>query len=183
MEATVLRPSEAELVSRLAAGDVEALAPLYRRYGGEVRSLLVRIEPALGHEGADDVCQEVFLTFYETIGRYEERGRLRSWLFGIAVRKARGWRRRTWLRRALRLQHGDGAAAVALGQTDLDAQLDARRRLDRLIRQMPANWREVVVLRVIEGHSARQTAAILGISENAVATRLHRARRMLKGEA
>ena len=173
---------DAPLIDRLKSGDLDALGPLYQRYGGAVRSLLVRTEPSLGREGADDLCQEVFLVFIDTLPRYTEQGRLRSWLYGIAVRKARGWRRRTWVRRALGQQHGSAAAGVALQSERTDERLDARKKIDSLLRSLPARQREVVMLRMIEGLSGQETAEVLGISENAVNTRLHRARQALERE-
>ena len=166
---------DATLVDRLRAGDMQALGPLYARYGGAVRSLLVRTEPALGRSGAEDLGQEVFLTFLDTLERYQHEGRLRSWLYGIAVRKARGWRRRGWVRWALGRQHGEQAAGVSLHRDRTEERIEARRRVDQALASLPTGLREVIVLRRVEGLSARETARVLGISENAVNIRAHRA--------
>jgi RNA polymerase sigma-70 factor (ECF subfamily) len=171
---------DAHYVQRLADGDVDALGPLYERYGGAVRSMLARVEPKLGREGADDLCQEVFLTFVDTVGRYEERGRLRSWLYGIAVRKVQAWRRRGWVRRLLGKQHGSAVSGVALMRDRTEEQIAARQRIDLILKQLPDTQRAVVILRLVEGLSAEETAEVLGISVNAVGTRLHRARRSLE---
>ena len=97
--------------------------------------------------------------------------------YGIAVRKARGWRRRTWLQRTLRRSGGEAAAAVALTQARTEERLSAKRDIEAALSALPASQREVLVLSVIEGLSGREAAAVLGISENAVATRLFRARK------
>ena len=171
---------DAKLVDCLCNGDLDALGLLYQRYGKDVRSLLLRVEPSMRREDADDLCQEVFLTLVDTLNRYEEQGKMRSWLFGIAVRKARSWRRRRWTRFVLGRQHGEAAAGVSLQADRVEERVIARQRVDAVLRAMPASQREVVVLNVVEGLSARETAAVLGISENAVATRLHRARQALE---
>lgn len=173
-------PPDAALVLRLRAGDVQALGALYQRYGGAVRSVLLRVEPTMTHEDAADLCHEAFLTFRDTLDRYEHRDQLRSWLFGIALRKARAARRRRGWRHALRVQGASQAAGVSLYQGDDEARVDARRRIDRLLGALPEAQREVLVLHAIEGLSVQETAATLGLSDNAVSTRLYRARRALK---
>lgn len=175
--------NDAALVDLLRGGDLQALGPLFLRYGGEVRSLLLRIEPTMRPEDADDICQEVFLTLPGTLGRYTERGRLRSWLFSIAVRKSRAWRRRRWVRTLLGQQHGIDAAGVAKRASRTEEQIDARKQIDAIMQKLPAAQREVLVLNVVEGLSTQETADVLGISVNAVSTRLHRARRAMKGPA
>jgi RNA polymerase sigma factor (sigma-70 family) len=173
---------DADDVIKLRSGDLRALGPLYQRHGADVRSLLLRSSPVLGPEGADDLAQEVFLTFVDTIGRYEHQAKLRSWLYGIAIRKARAARRRHWVRSALRLQHGSAASGVATASDRTEERLAAKQRITAILAAMPATQREVVVLRLIQGLSGEETAQVLGISINAVATRLHRARAALEEE-
>lgn len=179
MSSVIASDIDARLVDRLQLGDPEALGPLYLRYGAAVRSFLARVVPALADEDVDDLCQETFMTFADGVHRYEHMGRLRSWLFGIAVRKARAAvRRRRW-RVAVGLQTGDAAAGVALGQPRADDRVDARRRIDRAMRGLPAPQREVLVLTVMEGLSVKEAASVLGIRENAASARLYRARQAL----
>jgi len=171
---------DASFVRALRAGDLEALGHLYRRHGGPVRTLLLRVEPMLSPEDAADLTHDTFLTFREGLDRYEHQGRLRSWLYGIAVRKAKATRRRRWWRQKLRFGGGERAAGVSLHREDDEARVDARRRIERLLAELPDAQREVLVLNAIEGLSVQDTAAVLGVSENAVSTRLYRARKQLK---
>lgn len=171
---------DAHDVRLLQAGELHALGPLYQRHGGEVRSMLLRTSPGLGPEGADDLAQEVFLTFIDTVGRYQHQGKLRSWLYGIGIRKARAWRRGRWLRGTLRRQHGIAASGTATAPDRTVERLEAREQIEVLLKALPQTQREVIVLRMIEGLSGEETAAVLGISENAVGTRLHRARQTLE---
>lgn len=120
------------------------------------------------------------MTFADGITRYEHIGRLRSWLFGIAVRKARAaLRRRRW-RRAVGFQTGAAAAGVALYQPRADDRVDARRRIEQLLDELPSAQREVLVLTTMEGLSVKEAAAVLNIRENAASARLYRARRALE---
>lgn len=173
---------DADLVARLVDGEMDALGSLYQRHGGAIRTFLRRVEPTLGIEDADDTCQETFLIFHRTLGRYEHRGKLRAWLFGIALKTARAQRRKHWWREILGLRRGDEAAGVALRRDDPAARVDARRRVVALLAALPAAQREVLVLTALEGLSVKEAAEVLGIPENAASTRLYRARAAL-GEA
>ena len=161
---------------------MQALGHLYARHGAAVRSVALRTDPASGPDVADEICQETFLAFFETLHRYEHRGNLKSWVFGIAIKKARGRRRRWWHRLGIRERAGAEAAGVALGREDVDARLDARARIDGLLRELPEAQREVIVLVHVEGMSVQEAASVLGISENAASTRLYRARAALGRE-
>lgn len=170
---------DAALVARLIDGEMEALGHLYQRYGGAIRTFLRRVEPTLGAEEADDTCQETFLTFHRTLRRYEHRGKLRAWLFGIALKTARAQRRKGWWRHLLGLRRGEEAAGVALRKDDPAARVDARRRVAAALESLPAAQREVIVLTALEGLSVKEAAEVLGIPENAASTRLYRARAAL----
>jgi len=77
---------------------------------------------------------------------------------------------------------GPEAESVADDQVAIDDATGDRQELDlvtRAISTLPANLKEPLVLRTIEGLSQAETAEVLGISEKAVETRLYRARRSL----
>ncbi|TNE91537.1 MAG: RNA polymerase sigma factor [Deltaproteobacteria bacterium] len=174
--------SDAALMARLARGDSSALGPLFMRYGKLAGSLMLRVEPSLSREQADDLVQEVFLTLLDTAPRYRESQRLKAWICGIAVRKARGWRRKHWLRRGLLERFTPERQVEALPSQ----RAEARQSIDHALRALPAGQREVLVLHVVEGLSGQEVAETLGLSENAVWVRLHRARKTLSalgGEA
>ncbi len=171
---------DAALMRRLAAGEAAALGPLYRRHAGRMRSVVLRVDPSMSHEEADDVVQEAFLTLHRTAGRYREMDRLESWLIGIAVRTARGWRRRRWVRqRLLRDNRRAAVAALSPSRSGPGDQVGARVDIERALAKLPAPQREVLVLHTIEGLSGQDIAQALGIRTNTVWTRLHRARQRL----
>lgn len=161
---------------RLAEGDPGGLGPLHQRYGAALGSLLLRVEPSLSHEQAEELVQESFITLFHSAGSYRDLGRLQSWIFRIGLNKARSWRRRSLFRRMLGRQQPRLTAGIAAENSGPDEQAEARLALARCMDRLSSSQREVLVLRVIEGLSQAETAELLGISENAVATRLHRAR-------
>ncbi len=172
--------SDAALMERLAAGDVTALAPLHHRHARGVTSLVLRLEPAAGLEEAEDVSQEVFLTLWETAGRYQEEGRLRSWLYGIAACKARGLGRRERSRRKALGLHSGRPVGIAAPGSRIDDRLAAQDQVGQALASLPPKQREVLVLSMVEGLSGDEVAAILGIRTGAVWVRLHRARKRLE---
>ncbi len=174
--------SDAELVARLRAGRPDALGPLYIRYGADVRRLALRLDPAADPATADDICQSVFLLFLDTLPRYEERGRLRSWLFGITTRQCRARRRRWWNRFRIHRSSGAASAGVAVGSASIDRRLEARQAVEQALERLPDAQREVLVLHHLEGMSIQEIALALDISENAVSTRLYRARRTMEAD-
>ncbi|MDD5307901.1 MAG: RNA polymerase sigma factor, partial [Deltaproteobacteria bacterium] len=172
-------PSDAELMAALARGEVACLEPLYLRYGDAVFRV---VRGVLGHASsaeADDICQSVFLTVLEKAPRYVETGKLRAWLFGVAIRKARSWQRRRWFRADLMKRSLDQVEAPSTDSPE--AALELRESLSRILGRLTHGQREVLLLRASEGLRGDEIAAALGISRNAVFTRLHRAQQVLDG--
>lgn len=126
-----------------------------------------------------DVVQETLVVAWTKLGGFRGDSSLKTWLTGIAVRVARGHQRSDsrW-RRWLGLERGVPAGAE-LTPDDRLAGLERQQRVHRVIRQLPANDREVIVLRYLESMSIDRMAGVLGISRNAVDTRLHRAKARL----
>jgi RNA polymerase sigma-70 factor (ECF subfamily) len=172
------------LLGRIANGDLEALGDLYVRHGPLVRAALAQFAPEIGPSEADELAQEVFLVVASSVKEFRGTAKVTTWLYGIALRKARAHRRGKSTRARLRNRHGDACAGVAEArQTDSpeheaivhEAALDALSRL-------PEPQRLVVWFHAVEGMTAEEIADVLGISPRTVWTRLHRARRRLVGE-
>ena len=171
---------DGQLTQRLADGDLDALGLLYQRHGAHVRSFLLRVEPSMSREDADDITQETFLTFHKKIHVYQEQGKLRSFLYGIGAKKMRAWRRKRWWRSTLRLQQGERASGTSLHRENAEARVTARDSMIKALEMLPSAQREVLILTVVEGLSVREAAQALGLQENAVSTRLYRAKKTLK---
>jgi RNA polymerase sigma-70 factor, ECF subfamily len=126
---------------------------------------------------AEDVSQETFVRAYRSFHRLRDRERFRSWLVRIAWRLALD-RRREAKRRERRetefIRQAPGASVE-----DVAVSSEFRRRLEQALDELPEGLRIVVVLAAMEGHSVAEVAALLGASEGAVKSRLHRARRKL----
>jgi len=163
---------------RLAAGEVDLLGKLYALHGSAVLRRLGCLVTDTSPAEADDLCQEVFLTAYRIAGRYRETGQLRSWLLGIAFKKARGWQRKRWLRMKLMLGFTESEVALARGSArpSPESALLAKERYAAALSTLPQGLRTVLLMHAGDKLSGQEIADILGLKVNAVWTRLHRAR-------
>lgn len=175
-----------DLLRRVAAGEVEAFAPLVASHQERLLRLCERLLGDL--EEARDAAQEVFLKAFRKAGSYRPRGQVYTWLYRIAVNHCLNLLRRRRVVRFLRLGEGDEEdAAPALDPADArpgpEGELAARRRwrvTRRAIERLPPGQRAVLVLVRFEGLSYREAARILEITEGAVESRLVRAMRHLE---
>ena len=173
-------PDDEQLVAILATGEMYPLAKLYVRYGAMVKEAIRRFAPEISVAEAEEVGQDVFLALAQSAGNYQKNGKFKSWLFGIAVNKARRWRRFTWVRRNLLERHRKdpvGIFAVKGSTPEVDAEI--RDELRHAFKVLPAAQREVLVLHAVDGFTGEEIAQILDIKPNTVWTRLHRARKTM----
>lgn len=176
-----------ELLEALRARDPSAIREVVDQHARR----LYRAARGLGFSAADadDLAQEVFLTFLETLDRFEGRSTVGTWLFGILHHKARE-RRRAHARE-------DSTAEV---EEAFEKRFDARGHwqqppvdADRLVESrqagamlrdcldaLPAQQREAFHLRQVEELSAAEAARIVGCTTNHIGVLLHRARLKLR---
>jgi RNA polymerase sigma-70 factor, ECF subfamily len=177
MEAQRGDGDDREIMSRLAAGDREALAPLmdlhYRRLYRIALAYLRQRDDAL------DVVQEAFVRAFLAAPRWDGTA-AGPWLSRITVNLAIDrWRRNR--RRAdtfTPLVEGDHAASLADGKPAPDRTVQAREtgeRLQRALGRLPERQRAVVVLRHYQELSLEEIAHTLGMSLGTVKSSLHRA--------
>ncbi len=176
------------LLAEAGRGRPEAFAPLVERHQGRILRLCERF---LGDpEEARDAAQEVFLKAFRHAAGAEPRGLLSTWLYRIAVNHCLNrLRRRNVLRfvpfsRTSPAPDGEGVEPDPRDPgPDPEAAASARerwRRTRRAIERLPPSQRAVLLLAKFEGLSYREIAAVLGVTEGAVESRLVRAMRRLQ---
>ena len=164
---------DGELVARFRAGEGAAFDRLVLAHQGRVVRLVHRL---LGRpQEVDDVVQEVFLSVLENLRRFRGECRFSTWLTRIVVSKCRSHQR--WRLRRLRLWLAACRSEVGRASNSSSAASDA---VCRAVDQLPAKYREPVVLRYFEDLSVPEIGEALGISAGAVEVRLTRARQKLK---
>lgn len=181
--ATLGREDEdtAGLVARFKAGDADAFSRIYRRYYERVYAYL-RVALRDSHE-AEDITQQVFISVFQKIGKYERRSQpFRSWLFRITRNAAI-----SQLRKAGRLESTDPVAlaeqlADEPASGDLDPVLDwiTDRDLSVLVERLPLPQRQALILRFSFGMNSTEAARVLGRKSSDVRMLQHRALEYLR---
>jgi RNA polymerase sigma-70 factor (ECF subfamily) len=142
-------------------GHPGAAAGVWDRFSSMVRGVLRR---SLGPGGEiDDLVQVTFLRLFEQIGALRDPEALRSFVFGIALRVARGELRRRRVRRWLRLSDDGVVPEVAREGEDVEAR-EALARLYAILNRIDDEARLVFVLRHVEGLELTEVAAALEVS-------------------
>jgi RNA polymerase sigma factor (sigma-70 family) len=175
--------TEHELIRRARVGDEDAFAELVKMHADRVYRTLRRF--GLASSEADEVAQEVFLRAWRGLPRFEERAQFSTWLYRIAFNEAQRRRsRREPLRAEPDPDRDDPVVSLPepshLGPEAQTLEHEFERTLDRALGALPAEWRDAVVLRDIEGFSTHQGAEIVGVREAAFKSRLHRGRMRLR---
>jgi RNA polymerase sigma-70 factor (ECF subfamily) len=178
MSAMVEMPTEPDLAVQFRQGDDSAFDRIVERHSAEVAALANRL---LGWPGeVDDVVQEVFIAAFLGLRKFRGQCRLRTWLFTITVNKCRGWRFR---RRRSSLANGDDTESIAgLDPSSDKAAMDkeAFAKVRGAVQALPQKYREVIVLKYLQGLETNEACKLLGVTANAMEVRLNRARAKLK---
>lgn len=165
-----------ELVARAARGDAGAWTALVDRHLGPVVSFAWY---RLGDRAeAEDVAQETMLRFSKKALTWEPNGaQVRTWLYRVAgnlcIDRQRARRPETPIEDATEV-------AVIDLQPHLDGRLDAGRAVRRALSALPERQQVALILVYYQGHSVREAAEILRISEHAAESLLARARRSVR---
>jgi RNA polymerase sigma-70 factor (ECF subfamily) len=183
--------AENPFLERLKNGDPLAFERLVNERSGDVYALLYRLtgDP----EDARDLTQETFLSAFRHVGRFRGDADLKTWLYRIAVNQARN-RWRWWKRRrkdatvsldepdrtrqeplSLRLQDTKGPNPE---QVALENEREAA--IGEALKTLSSVYREVVILRDLEGMAYDEIATALEISIGTVKSRLARGRLELR---
>jgi RNA polymerase sigma-70 factor (ECF subfamily) len=150
------------------SGDRAAFGALYERFAGYVHAvLLARLPP---HD-APDLVQDVFLQAFQRLPGLREPGAFAGWLATIARNRATDFLRQRHVTEEL---HDSAAPEAAL-----DARLDADRAIGA-IRLLPEAYRETLLLRLVQGLTGPEIAAITGLTPESVRVNLHRGFKLLR---
>ncbi len=176
--------SDADLIALAQSGDDRAFAVLVDRYESAVAATVIGM---LGRgDDADDVGQETFIRFHRALGNFRGESSLKTYLVHIAMNlslNALKRRRRSLLRFVSREDSNDEIASLPEPRAGPGGEIDAG-ELQALVRAAVARLNEkhraVVVLRLFNDCSTRETAELLGVPEGTVLSRLSRAMKELE---
>lgn len=161
-----------ELLERFAAGDLEAFEVLFRQHQKEVYSWIVRIVRDTGI--AEDLTVETFWRIYKYRDRFRPDGNFQAWARRIATNAALDHLRHARRETSLPEYLPDSPAA------DSAVRREDRARLRKAFHELPAKYRLVATLALVEEESYSDIAHAAGISESLVKVRVFRAVRILR---
>lgn len=175
-----------------AAADGKIVAAFDRLYRDHVDRMYRFAQRLCGSpEDAKDLVQETFLSAYRSLKDFRGESSVSTWLYTIAAHACQRMRRKRKGERELSLDAliptSDGAMPLQVPGEDLSPEQrlehkELRRSLFAAVHQLPKKYRMVLVLRDMEGLSAKEVGAVMGLTERAVKSRLHRARLFVRHE-
>jgi RNA polymerase sigma-70 factor, ECF subfamily len=176
--------NDEQVVERVRAGEIGLYELLMRRYNQRVYRVVRSV--LMNNEDAEDVLQEAWVRAYEHLKQFRGLASFSTWVTKIAFYEAlaRAKKNKRWMpledpggvimpeaeRRQPPTETPEGQA--------MRAQLG--RMLEAAVDELPESYRSVFVLREMEQLNTSETAECLGLSEEAVKTRLHRSRALLR---
>ena len=166
---------------RAAQRDPHAFDRLYRRYLDRVYSYAFY---QLGdHHDAEDATERTFLAALAAIDRFRDDGStFRAWLFRIAHNAIANSHRARHRRPTQPITDARQQAAPGADPAGVVARADQQREIRAALARIPADRRHAILLRFVDGLSAREIGAVLDRSEGAARVLLHRALRDLAAE-
>ncbi len=180
------------LVERLRGNDEHALADLSSQYGPRIYQLAFRY--MRNHEDAEEVVQDVLMKVFRKIELFRGDSALSSWIYRITFNTAMSRLRST---KAMRLAEAseieigtsfhDDDGASAHDPADWSSMADEamlrrelRERLVEAVSDLPAIYREPVILRDLRGMSTEEASTHLRVKDQTLKSRLHRGRMLLR---
>jgi RNA polymerase sigma-70 factor (ECF subfamily) len=161
---------DAHLVARAKAGDRTAMAELHRHYARMIHAILLARVPV---QHADDLAQDVFVHAISKLAGLRTPAAFAGWIAMIARNRATDFHRRRRPTQELDESRVDGAGVSAHKRMRALEVMTA-------IQRVPATYREALIMRLVEGMSGPEIAAVTGLTNGSVRVNLHRGMKLLR---
>ena len=172
------------LVKKIRAGDLASFEKLVSRYQKKIFSYVYRMVES--REDAGDLTQEVFLQVFRSLDTFRGDAKLNTWLYRVATNKTLDFLRRNKKAKGVSMDLEGYSEDLSLtccpenNPEHIYLKEEKVRRLRRMIAGLPDRYRVVLVLFHYQELSYRQIAETLDIPVKTVATRIYRAKSLLK---
>ena len=161
-----------DLVAASCRGSREAQQRLYECCHQRVYRLLVRM---VGRSDADDLLQQVFLQVFRTLSQFSGQSRFETWLYRVSVNESLQHLRKQRRRRCVSLE-----SDFMDHHPEQERDLDHKDLMEHALSRLDPELRSLFLLREMEQQSYAEIAVAAQIPEGTVASRLSRARHLLK---
>lgn len=167
------KPGDEELIEKSKIGDMAAFKMLVTRYEGQVAGV---IRTLLGSTPeAEDVGQEVFIRFYDSLKKFRGESKVSTYLIRIAINLSLNE-----LKKRKRAASRYASIESADGIREIEETLDLKEHLQYAFNTLDPDFRAVATLRLVEGYTTEETATILEIPLGTALSRLARAQQKLR---
>lgn len=180
-------PADEVLVTRVLAGEIQVYDALIARYERPIVNFIYRM---IGdYEQALDLAQEVFFKAYRSLARFDPTYRFSTWLYRIASNRSIDHLRKQSPVLLSLNDSGEAEKGVegitqlkssARGPEDLLVSRELGERISRTIDELPVVYRELILLRHLQGMSYEDIARVKQLPLGTVKNRLFRAREILR---
>jgi RNA polymerase sigma-70 factor (ECF subfamily) len=169
--------SDADLVRAALAGDQLGFRGLVERY--ERRAFWIARGMLNNDEDARDVAQEAFIRVHRSLHRFDVKLKFSTWMHQIVVNLSIDHMRKHKRRKAIDL---DSVGEVADGRERVDPveSAELKDRVARVLEELPAKYKAVMVLSDLQGIGAKEIAKITDTTHATVRWRHHRARKLFR---
>lgn len=171
--------TDTELIALAGEGDEKAFQLLVERYQQQVRATVIGM---LGEvTEADDVAQSVFIRFYQSLDKFRGESGLGTYLTRIAINLSLNElkRRQRRFQRFFSFQKNEKQHDLP-DNSEAPERMETRDLIANALQQLEPDFRSIVVLRLVDGYSVKETAEMLNLPMGTVASRLARAQTKLK---
>jgi len=189
-EEKVTTDEDAEIVSLCKKGDVNAFEELVRRHQKKMLNIAYRM---IGnYEDACEIVQDAFVSVYKSIKNFEEKSRFSTWLYTIVINlsknrlrqlKTRVYHEQFSIDDPILTDSGNIKIEPASNEPSTLERLEKRdiqQKVQECINLLDSEFKEVIILRDIQGFSYDEISNILKIADGTVKSRLFRARDAVK---
>ncbi len=183
----IKEPTDLELIELVKGGSEDAFDTIVRKYETKVYNLAMSL--TRNHEDAEEVLQDVFVTIFRKLDGFQGKSAFSSWLYRITVNAAFMRIRKNRQEKSTPVEDITPAMEMESAEHDtphfpssetLTINEELKKTLHGAIDRLPEEYRNVFILRDVDGLSNKETGRILKLSIPAVKSRLHRARHMLR---
>ncbi|HYZ86497.1 MAG TPA: sigma-70 family RNA polymerase sigma factor [Bryobacteraceae bacterium] len=176
---------EAALVRRVQARDELAFREIVERYQSKVFSIIYGI--LRNHNDAEDIAQQVFSKIYFSIGNFDFRSSLLTWIYKITVNECYDYLRKKRVRKLVYESDFSEEDTVRMENSEpakdqrpaVDQTLERRDLITKLLAKVSEEDRTLIMLKEVEGHSVEELAEMTGMNENTIKVKLFRTRQKL----
>jgi len=176
--------SDRELVATAVSGVEGSFEELVRRYQRPISAYVYRMVG--NYESALDLTQEIFIKVYSSLRRYREEFKFSTWIYKIAHNSAVDHLRRNSTREQSLVVGPEGdqfdlpVESTRLSPEQESERKERRGEIESVVRTLPANYRELIILRHSQDLSYEEIVEVTGLPLGTVKNRLFRAREMMR---